>query len=297
MRVTKMLSRLIQFITIFAGAATAPLMAQSADWHQRVDVALATGEVTPDDIYSVSLPRDDLTIMRDGHQLRSGMDFGSGINFKPMNGGVMAMGELVLTDDEVAPVLTRLERHGIEVNAVHKHVLKTSPSMIWIHVEAHGDPAVIAGQIKDALSVTGTPFPKRSAAPSGSNLPVAALSRTVGAKGKESGGVLQFRIPIAQGISEAGMQLPSAMGPQIEINMQSIGTNRSAATGEFPLTAAQVNPVVASMRQQGLEVVEVHNHMLHEEPRMFWVHFWGEDEPTRLAARLKVVIDTVPTKH
>ena len=281
-----------------AAAPTAPALAQTGDWHGRVDSSLAKGEAGPDNVYSVSLPRNDLTVTRDGHQLRSALDLGSEVHFKPMGRGVMAMGELVLTDDEVAPVVTRLERHGIAVTALHKHILKTNPSVMWVHVRAQGDPAGIAAGLKDALSATGTRFPTQSAAASSATtLPVAELNRIMAAKGKETGGVLQFRIPTAQGITEDGLQLPAAMGPEIEVNMQAGGGDRSGATGEFPGAAARVNPLLTAMRRQGLEVVEVHNHMLGEEPRTFWVHFWGEDAPTRLAARLKAVVETVPTKR
>lgn len=288
--------RIVQLLLGVAMSAT-PVFAQSGDWHQAVDQALAKGAAKPDDIYSVSMPRDDLRITRAGVPLRSAMDFSSGISFKPMGDAVMAMGELAVTDDEVAGVLTRLEQHGIEVAAVHKHVLKTIPPMMWIHVKAHGDAATIAANVKDALSATGTRFPSQSAGASPpTGLRTAALSEIVGSKGEETGGVLQFRLPIVQGIRESGMDLPAGMGPQIELNMQSVGSGRAVATGEFPVVAAQVNPVVRTMREQGFEVVEVHNHMLTEEPRMFWVHFWGADEPARLATRMRTVVDIVPTK-
>ncbi len=284
-------------VFVIAIVSATPALAQSSDWQRAVDQALAKGQAKPDDIYSVSLPRDDLRVMRGGVRLRSGMDFGSGVNFKPMGDSVMAMGELAVTDDEAAGVLTRLEQHGIEVTALHKHVLKISPSMMWIHVRSHGDAATIAANIKDALRATGTRFPTQAASKSPpTGLRTADLSQIVGGKGEESGGVLQFRLPIVQGIREGGMDLPAGMGPQIELNMQSVGNGRAVATGEFPVVAAQVNPVVRTMREQGFEVAEVHNHMLDEEPRMFWVHIWGADQAARLATRMRAVVDVVPTK-
>jgi hypothetical protein len=221
---------------------------------------------------------------------------GSWLAFHPTGGDdAMVMGDLVLTESELNPVMKVLAEGGIDVTAIHNHLLRAQPATMYMHVEGHGDPTKLAQTFRTALEQSGTPL----TSPSGGSgeqevgLDTAALERILGHQGKASGGVYQFSIPRAEPIADGGMGVPPSMGTGIAINFQSAGQGKTATTGDFVLTAAEVNPVLRTLREHGIEVTALHNHMLEEEPRLFFMHFWGVDDPGKLAEGLKAALDKV----
>jgi Domain of Unknown Function (DUF1259) len=188
----------------------------------------------------------------------------------------MVMGDVVLTEDEVNPVMAELAAAGIEITALHNHLLRNRPFTMYMHVLGHGDPVTLATELHTALAESKTPFaaPPAGAAPPPINLDTAAIDQALGAKGKNVGGVYQFGIPRAEKITDGGMVVPPAMGSAIGINFQPTGGGKAAITGDFVLIASEVNPVLKALRDHGIEVTAIHNHMLDDQPRLYFMHFW-----------------------
>src|SRR5215208_8541115 len=233
---------------------------------------------------------------------------GAWLAFKPVGNEVMVMGDLVLTQDEINPVLTRLEQGGVEITTLHNHLLRSSPATMYMHGHGHGEPSKLATTLREALNASKTPFGAETAGISPQaaaqatttasteqklDLDTAALDQALGRKGKVNGGVYQVSVPRAEAIKDSGMEVPEATGSGIAINFQPTGAGKAAITGDFVLTADEVNPVLRVLRANGIEVTALHNHMLDDEPRLFFMHFWANDDTEKLAKGLGAALDKV----
>jgi hypothetical protein len=218
----------------------------------------------------------------------------AGLAFEKMGEGGMVMGDLVLTMDEVAPVTTKLAAGGIEVTALHNHLLRNQPFTMYMHVLGHGDPVKLATALHTGLAETKTPLSASPAAPATAPPPIdldtAALDQTLGAKGSNNGGVYQFSIPRAELIKDGNMDVPPPMGSANAINFQPTGGGKAAITGDFVLIAREVNPVLRALRDHGIEVTAIHNHMLDDQPHLYFMHFWANDDARKLAQGLKAAL-------
>jgi hypothetical protein len=278
-----------------AGLSTSGFAA--AGWQAQVAEAIGKpGTELPGGIYKVALPRTDLRAKLDGIALQPGFALGGWLAFTRMGGSGMVMGDLVLTENEVNPVMAKLAEGGILVTGLHNHLLRNRPFTMYLHVFGKGDPVKLAAALRTALAASHTPI---SAAMSGSSQPAtkppvdldtAAIDRILGAKGRNDGGVYQIGIPRADTIREDGMAVPPAMGVANSINFQPTGGGKATITGDFVLTANEVNPVLKALREHGIEVTAIHNHMLGEQPRLFFLHFWGDDDAQQLAQGLKAAL-------
>jgi hypothetical protein len=273
-------------------AHPAPAVQAQTDW-QAVDRALGkAGAMQPGDVYKFSLPRTDLQVTARGVQIQPALALGSWVAFKPMGDEAMVMGDLVLTEDEVSPVMLALQQGGVEQTALHNHLLGESPRVLYLHIGGHGDPVRLAETIHSALALSGTPFtaPAAGAAPS-SGLDTAQVESILGYKGNAAGSVYQFSIPRAERIMDSGMEVPPSMGTAIAINFQPTGSDAAAITGDFVLLGSEVNPVLRALRDNGIEVTALHSHMLDEQPRLFFMHFLANDDAARLASGLRAALD------
>jgi hypothetical protein len=208
----------------------------------------------------------------------------------------MVMGDLVLTEGEINPVMKTLADGGIEITALHNHLLRAQPATFYMHVLGHGDPVKLARALHDGLVLSRTPLaaaPAAAAAPQPLDLDTAMIDRTLGAKGNVAGGVYQVGIKRAETIQDGGMDVPVAMGSAEAINFQPTGGGKVAITGDFVLTAKEVNPVLRALRENGIEVTALHNHMLDDEPRLFFMHFWANDDAVKLSAGLRKALDQI----
>ncbi|WP_414129110.1 DUF1259 domain-containing protein [Rhizobium jaguaris] len=251
-------------------------------------------------VYRVGLPRTDLKVTLDGVQLKPALALGSWLAFKPTSDhDAMVMGDLVLTQPEVNPVMTKLIESGIDVTALHNHLLRSDPATMYMHVLGHGDPVKLAAALHAALQESGTPLSDSPAsAPSAAiDLDTSAIDQTLGHKGKMNAGVYQISIPRAETIKDNGMEVPEAMGSAIGINFQPTDNGKAAITGDFVLIASEVNPVLQALREGGIEVTAVHNHMLDDEPRLFFMHFWANDDVNKLVRGLRSALDKVNLQH
>jgi hypothetical protein len=287
-------------IALISAAAVAiglslPLSAEPAvDW-SKVGTALGKpGMAMPGGVYRVGLPRSDLHVSIDGIALKPSLALGGCPAFKSMGNQAMVMGDLVLTDSEVNPVMTRLEKDGFEITALHNHLLRAMPNTMYMHLSGRGDAVKLATALHRALAASGTPFQAASVGASAPiDLDTGAVARILGFTGKTVGGVYQVTVPRRDSISDGGMPVPGAMGAAIAINFQPLGQGKAAITGDFVLLASEVNPVLRALREHGIEVTALHNHMLDDQPRAFFMHFWAHDDSLALAKGLRAALDRV----
>ncbi|MGY4157190.1 hypothetical protein ACVINW_003032 [Bradyrhizobium sp. USDA 4461] len=279
---------------IFTEPFVASAHAQGIDWH-KVDDTLGRKPAVSGDVHRYGFPRTDLTVTLNGVTIKPALALGGWVAFKPMHDGVMAMGDLVLLESEINPVMLKMIGNGLQITAVHNHLLGASPATFYMHVAGHGDPVKIAGAIRDALAESKTPLTAAAPAtpPPAVDLDTAQLDQIIGAKGQTNGGVYQFNVARRDPVTEGGMPLAPVgpMGVAIAINFQPTGGSKAAITGDFVLTNDEVNPVITALRTHGIEVTALHSHMLDEQPRLFFMHFWANDDAIKLAKGLRAALD------
>ena len=211
-------------ILVFAAVAT-PSFAAEPDWSAVGKAMGKEGAVQPGGIYRVALPRTDLHVVLDGVTLKPGFALGGWLAFEAIGTQAMVMGDLVLTQDEINPVMKKLEEEGIEISALHNHLLRAEPATMYMHVMGHGDPVKLAQALHTALALSKIPFeaPSGTSQPPQMDLDTAAIDKIMGAQGKVNGGVLQYGIPRGDKVEESGMSVPPALGSAIGINFQPTG--------------------------------------------------------------------------
>lgn len=256
------------------------------------------GAMQPGDVYKFGLPRSDLTVTVDRITVKPALALGSWVAFKATSSGAIAMGDLVLRDEEIEPVMAKLAEGGIAVTALHNHVLRETPRVYYMHIHGAGDAVQLAQAIHAGIGLTKTPPPPASTtapAPAASplGLDTAQISHTLGHAGKVNGGVYQVSVARSDTIRDGDMVIPPAMGVATALNFQPTGAGKAATTGDFVLRAAEVNPVLRALRGHGIEVTAVHSHMLDEEPRLFFMHFWAVGDAGKLAEGLRSALDAM----
>lgn len=268
------------------------------DW-TKVDQAIGKkGAPQPGGVYKFSLPRSDLKVTVDGVAIKPALALGSWVAFQPAGDGAMVMGDLVLTEDEINPVMKRLIDDDMEISAVHNHLLHMSVPVFYMHVGGHGDPVKLAQTLHAALALSRTPLSQAAPAPAPPvELDTAAIEKTLGAKGTANGGVYQFNIPRAETISEGGMAVPPSMGTAIGLNFQPTGGGNAAVTGDFVLLGSEVNAVLKTLRRHGIEVTALHSHMIDDSPHLFFIHFWANDNAMTIAGGLRAALDLANVKR
>ena len=282
-------------VCVATAPAAARQVAAPSDTWTSVETALGRkGAMQPGDVFKVSFPRSDLSVSVAGITLKPAFALGGWVAFKDVaNGSAMVMGDLVLTEDEVAPVMAALQAGGVGQTALHNHVLGESPRIMYMHISGHGEPSAIARTIHDALAQTKTPLepPPPAAAPSAADLDTAGIAAALGRAGKLNGVVYQVSIPRSEQVTELGHVIPPSMGVATAVNFQPTGGGKAAITGDFVLRASEVNTVIRTLRALGILVSALHSHMLDEEPRLFFMHFWAIDDAVTLAKGLRAALD------
>jgi hypothetical protein len=286
--------RIVNVITVLAAAAfCTAAQAQEVDW-KKIDEVLGRSAAVGGDVHRYGFPRSDLNVTVDGVTIKPALALGGWTAFKPMHGEVMVMGDLVLLETEVNPVMAKLLENGLEVTAVHNHLLRANPETFYMHIGGHGDPVKIATAIHTALAESKTPLTAAAAGtPPAIDLDTAQLDSIMGVKGTNNGGVYAFGVPRRDPITENGMQLAPAgpMGVANGINFQPTGGGKAAITGDFLVTGEEVNPLIRTLRQNGIEVTAIHSHMLTEQPRMIFIHFWANDDAIKLAKGIRAALE------
>ncbi len=283
------------FLTLTAALSGLPTVASSADidWKE-VDTALGKSATVSGEVHRYGLPRSDLHVTLDGVAIKPALALGGWVAFAPMHGEAMVMGDLVLLETEVTPVMTKLLDGGLDITAIHNHVLRASPATFYMHVGGHGAPVKMATVIRSALAASKTPFdpPATTAGPAPAvDLDTAKLDQIIGVKGTPVGGVYQFGVPRRDPATESGMPVNGPLGGANAVNFQPTGNGKAAITGDFLVTGNEVNPLIRALRGGDIEVTAIHSHMLDEQPRMFFIHFWANDDALKLARSIRTALD------
>jgi hypothetical protein len=274
---------------------TTPAWSADPDW-KAVEAALGkSGQLQPGDVFRIGMPRTDLAVTVKGVPVKAGFALGSYAAFRQVGAHAMVMGDLVLLDAEVPAVMSGLFAGGLEVTAVHNHLNEMSPHVMYMHFAGHGDAVQMAKALRQALAASATPLGSLPAAPAAASGPVIdtkQIEQALGRQGRDiGGGVFQVTVPRAEAITEMGQPLLPAMGVTTVMNFQPTADGKAAITGDFVLVDKEVNPVAQTLRQHGIDVTALHNHGLLDAPRLFYMHFWANDDPARLAQGLKAALD------
>ena len=297
-RVTTLIVVLVAFSQPRA-AAHGQQASKPIDW-KRVDAALGKpGAIQPDGAYKAGLPRSDLHVSVGGVAIKPALALGSWVALKQVSDSdAMLMGDLVLLQSEVGPVLAKLQEGGIEQTALHNHLVHESPHVLYMHIAGRGVPEKLAGAVHAALALTKTPF-GASAAASASlplGLDTAQIAQALGYHGKVNGGVYQVGVPRAETVTVDGVAIPPSMGLATAINFQPLGGGRAAITGDFVLIGPEVNPVIRALGAHGIAITALHSHMLDDAPHLFFMHYWGTDDALKLARGLRAALDRMNVK-
>ena len=263
-----------------------------------IDQALGRSGQKTGDVYRVSFPRTDLHVSVNGLAIKPGLALGSWSAFLGADDHAMVMGDLVLLEEELNPVMAKLRSSGFEITAVHNHLMEETPKVLYLHYMGHGPAAQLATSLRAALSVSKTPLEKPSAGTEEPAPPawVKAVEDAVARKGTFKGGVLSYGVPRSDTIKMAGITITPAAGVGEAINFQAADSGNVATTGDFVLTADEVNPVMSELQGHHIFVTALHSHMLTEQPRLFFMHFWSVGSPESVGAGVKVALSRVAVK-
>jgi biotin operon repressor len=281
-----------------AVSTTAAPSAPTVDWNA-VDAAVGRkGDVLPGDVHRYGFARSDLKVTLDGVALKPGFALGSYAAFAATSKDVVVMGDLVLLETEVSPVMAKLQEQGLEISAVHNHLLRDQPKVMYMHYLGHSADAVaLARSLHTALAASATPLGAPAASPPTTAADLgfdpAAVDQILGRTGTTGGGLQKYSIARAETLTMAGtdLHLTPALGVGTVINFQPLGGGKAAITGDFALAGAEVAPVARTLREKGIEVTAVHTHMTDDDPHLYYMHFFATGEATMLAQGLRAAVD------
>jgi len=279
-------------LAFFAALLFIPMTTAHADDFDQVEKIMgATGQVLEGALI-MRFPRTDIPVMIDGDPLPTALGFVSWIAWKNMGDQTLVMGDLVLLEKEVNPVISELEEMKISIAALHNHFMRETPRVMFMHIEGMGKGVDLARGLRNALDKTATP---RQMGPESSQAPVPLDTRRLqdilGYSGTNAGGV--FKVTVGRpGVTSHGMELTSSMGMNSWAGF--VGTDQRAyVAGDMAMTAPEVNRVIRTLRNGGIEVVALHNHMLDEQPRVFFLHYWGSGPAEKLAQAVRSAFDQI----
>ena len=204
----------------------------------------------------------------------------------------MVMGDLVLLEDELNPVMAKLRSADFEISAVHNHLIDETPHVVYMHYMGHGAASQIAASLRAALALSKTPLAAAATPPAW----VKTVEDNVGRKGTLAGGVLSYGVARTDPITLGGVTIAPAAGVAEAINFQEATPGNVATAGDFVLIADEVNPVISELQAHHILVTGVHSHMLREQPRLFFMHFWGVGTPESVGAGIAAALKHVSVK-
>ncbi len=236
-----------------------------------------------------SFPRSDIKVTVDGDPVPTGIGFGGWTAWKALKDRYIIMGDLVLLEKEINPVISALAEANIDVTGLHNHFIGEEPRVMFMHIGGMGSPDPMAKALRNALDKTATPKTPPSGTPPALSLDTKKIQQIIGHEGKEAGGV--YKITLGRpGVKMHGVELTASMG--LNTWAAFAGTNEKAhVAGDVAMTAAEVNKVIRELRKGGINLAAVHNHMLDERPRIFFLHYWGTGPAEQLAKTVRSAFD------
>ncbi len=245
--------------------------------------------------YKITVPQNDLNVMVDGFKITPPMGLGSWAVFSPSSHGVMVMGDIILTENDLKPVQQEVIRQGLTISAIHNHFVRNHPNIIYMHIGGSGQADSMAAKVKavfDAVKASRGTDPGKVPKDSVVNtIDLTRLDHIIGEKGEMNGGVYKYTIgrPDVK-LTEHGMPVTTFGGFNTWASWQ--GTpERAAVCGDFTMLADEVAPVIKALVENKIEVVAVHNHMIDEQPIVYFLHYWGTGNAEQLAHGLRAALD------
>lgn len=294
---------IVAVVCVISGvSAQQPVMPAA---YQAVLSSLGRSGDFKDGVLKVNLPRTDLKVTINGRAVPTGLGFGGWIALTSGDmGEAVMMGDLVLTEDQVNPVMSSILDNGLEASALHNHFFWESPRIFYMHVHGHGMPADLARRVKPAIDLMlrgVTPAPTAPATPSAVPTPPAgaaaptvidgaALAKIIGFPGEQNGAVFKITIGRADlAVKEMGAVINARMG--LNTWAAFTGTNDDAVVaGDVAMLGPEVTPVLTAMRKAGLSIVSLHHHMIGTEPEIYFLHYWGQGSAATLAAGVRSAV-------
>ena len=284
-------SRFVPFLAVLVALGSATATIAFADDFTDIELTLGSKGQVQEGALIVRFPRGDLKVAVDGEQMPTALGFVSWTAWKNMGHTTVVMGDLVLLEKEINPVISVLEQANIDVTAVHSHFIYDNPRIMFLHLYGAGRGKSLALGIRNALLKTSTPLQDGTGSSASLSLETKRIDEIIGYSGINAGGV--YKITVGRpGVSVRGMDLTSGMGMNSWAGFT--GTSQRAhVAGDIAMTGAEVNRVIRALRRGGIEIVALHNHMLDEEPRMFFLHFWGTGPAEILAQTIREALNEV----
>jgi len=246
----------------------------------------------PGAIYRYTWPRRDVTLRIGDVAVAPALALGAWVGFSGDAASATMMGDLVLTSGEVKPVLAELARQRIAVTAIHNHLVGEDPKITYVHFHAEGNPVELAGRLDRVLALTGAPRPVTAAAPQPVTIDTALVFNTLGLRGRAQGAVAQVSVVLVPGtVTLHGRTVTPALGYGTPINIQVLGPDRAVATGDFTVLAAKVAPVFEALTAHGITATALHSHLVGEEPKLYYTHFWADASLTEVLRGLRAALD------
>lgn len=272
-----------------AGAiAQAPL---GAPWDSAGRILKTTGTATGG-YYRYSWPRRDITMRRGDVTLSPALALGAWAGFSGDPANATVMGDLVLTSDELRPVLAELARQSIAVTAIHNHLAGEEPEITYVHYHAEGNALELAARLDRVLALTHAPRPVIPAPPQPVTIDTALVFGTLGLSGRAQGAVALMSTVLVPGtVTMDGKTVTPALGYGTPINIQVVGPDRAVATGDFSVLGAKVAPVLAALTAHGITATALHSHLVNEEPRIYYMHFWADGSLPDVLRGLRAALD------
>ncbi|MEH6374233.1 DUF1259 domain-containing protein [Streptomyces sp. KLMMK] len=270
-----------------------PVRTTIGDWRD-VGKELLTEGIMWGETFRAGFPRRDLRVTSRGVEVATNLALRSYAAFTRYGDGrTMIMGDLAVTEEELGRVTDVVQAAGLELTSVHKHLLAHAPALLWCHVHALTEaPEVAARHIRAALETTGTPLPPRLATPAAADLDTGRLDAVLRGRGTDYAGTYKFTFARRETLVDHHRVIPWGMGAVTGVNFQPLGRGRAAVNGALALTAGEVQPAIRALRRGGIDVVELHNHTLTEEPRLFFAHYWAVGDAVGLAHCLSAAVAT-----
>jgi Domain of Unknown Function (DUF1259) len=268
-----------------------PAQSRQENWKQIDDLLGRRGEQESPGVWKYSLTRDDLHVTVNGQEIKPELALDGWITFQQTAGKARMMGELVLTPAEIDAVIGTLQDGGIQQMALHNHLAGESPQVMYLHIRAQGDATAIAQTLKSALAHTRTPAHEEESKEKVEGIDAEQIHRIIGGDQETGGGVLELEVKRRDKVTEGALPIPPAMEVSSEAKFQPLGNGQAVIYGELILLASEVNPVLKTLRQNGIPVMALHNHMLAEQPRVFFIHCLAKGDAIKLAHVIRAALD------
>ncbi|MFE0380368.1 DUF1259 domain-containing protein [Streptomyces inhibens] len=269
-----------------------PVPTVLSDWEHVANTLGRTGDMKRKAMYHTSLPRRDLRVCSRRIVVKPALALGSHVSFiRYADKSTLVMGDVVVTEHELQPFTDALHEHKIGQTAIHKHLLSQTPDIWWIHVHGHGhDTVALASGLRAAFDRTGTPPPLPPTPQQSVDLDTAGIDAALGVKGSLDDGIYKCIFVRREKITDGNLVLPPGLGSTSAFNFQPLGGGRAAISGDCAMIAKEVQDVLVALRRAGAELVELHNHGLTDEPRLFFTHFWAVGDGVKLARALRPAV-------